>query len=65
MNDLVRPLIQRLQEIIPVNGEALAETVWDIVGPVCETGDFLGKGRALKISKAIYWLYVIRRLYLP
>ena len=53
MNDLVRPsLYSAWQEIIPVNRRSTAtETVWDIVGPVCETGDFLGKGRALKISQ--------------
>ncbi|MDD4915473.1 MAG: diaminopimelate decarboxylase [Methylococcales bacterium] len=53
MNDLVRPcLYDAWQNIIPVNtvGSA-AEQVWDIVGPVCETGDFLGKDRALKIAE--------------
>jgi diaminopimelate decarboxylase len=53
MNDLVRPsLYGAWQEIIPVDTESdAAEQVWDIVGPVCETGDFLGKGRSLKISE--------------
>ncbi len=53
MNDLVRPsLYSAWQEIIPVNQQTNAlEHVWDIVGPVCETGDFLGKDRALKLSQ--------------
>ena len=53
MNDLVRPsLYGAWQEIIPVNQQSNApERQWDIVGPVCETGDFLGKDRALKLSQ--------------
>ena len=54
MNDLLRPsLYNAWQEIIPVN---IADTrksgakAYDIVGPVCETGDFLGKDRQLNIS---------------
>ena len=52
MNDLVRPsLYNAWQEIIPVslNSNAI-EKEWDIVGPICETGDFLGKQRLLKLS---------------
>ncbi|WP_340124057.1 diaminopimelate decarboxylase [Methylobacter svalbardensis] len=53
MNDLVRPaLYGAWQAIIPVNLQSDAlETTWDIVGPVCETGDFLGKDRVLKIAQ--------------
>jgi len=53
MNDLVRPaLYSAWQEIIPVNQQSNApEQLWDIVGPVCETGDFLGKDRMLKLSQ--------------
>jgi diaminopimelate decarboxylase len=53
MNDLVRPsLYSAWQNIIPVNLQSSAtETTWDIVGPVCETGDFLGKERLLKIAQ--------------
>lgn len=51
MNDLMRPaLYQAWQKIIPViprQGKAL---VYDVVGPVCETGDFLGKDRELTIE---------------
>ncbi len=53
MNDLVRPsLYSAWQAIIPVNLVSDAvEQHWDIVGPVCETGDFLGKDRALKLAQ--------------
>ncbi|MGZ8137107.1 MAG: diaminopimelate decarboxylase, partial [Methylococcaceae bacterium] len=53
MNDLVRPsLYSAWQNIIPVNLQSSApEMHWDIVGPVCETGDFLGKDRALKLTQ--------------
>ncbi len=52
MNDLVRPsLYNAWQEIIPVSLISTAiEKEWDIVGPICETGDFLGKQRLLKLS---------------
>lgn len=57
MNDLVRPsLYGAWQDIIPVKRkealtESTAERLWDIVGPVCETGDFLGKNRALSLAQ--------------
>lgn len=53
MNDLVRPsLYGAWQDIIPVTlGSNAEKKQWDIVGPVCETGDFLGKDRVLKISQ--------------
>ncbi len=53
MNDLVRPsLYSAWQDIVPVNKEnSVAEKTWDIVGPVCETGDFLGKDRSLSLSQ--------------
>ena len=52
MNDLLRPaLYQAVQEIVPVRRrDDIAVQVWDIVGPVCETGDFLGKGRSLALA---------------
>ncbi len=53
MNDLMRPaLYQSWQNIIPVNLQSDADSVnYDIVGPVCETGDFLGKDRELAINE--------------
>ncbi len=52
MNDLLRPaLYQSWQEIIPVvHKSALTPAHYDIVGPICETGDFLGKNRLLAIE---------------
>jgi len=53
MNDLMRPaLYSAWQEIIPVIPHKNREPVrYDIVGPVCETGDFLGKQRDLVIDE--------------
>ena len=53
MNDLVRPsLYSSWQAIIPVQlGNEEPEKEWDVVGPVCETGDFLGKERSLALSQ--------------
>ncbi|MGR5559428.1 diaminopimelate decarboxylase [Vibrio fortis] len=52
MNDLMRPaLYQAWQDIVPVvprEGEAVT---YDLVGPICETGDFLGKDRALVLEE--------------
>ncbi len=52
MNDLIRPaLYQAWQDIVVVQPhEAGTTAAWDIVGPVCETGDFLGKGRELTLQ---------------
>lgn len=52
MNDLIRPsLYQAWQNIIPVETrDDIAEQTFDIVGPICETGDFLGKDRELAIT---------------
>jgi len=52
MNDLIRPsLYQAWMDIRPVQpGEAGQRACWDVVGPVCETGDFLGKDRELSLA---------------
>ncbi len=52
MNDLIRPaLYQAYQEIVPVTPRIDGlESSWDLVGPVCETGDFLGKDRKLNLK---------------
>ncbi len=48
MNDLIRPtLYEAHHDIVPVNHSNLAPITADIVGPVCETGDYLAKGRTL------------------
>lgn len=53
MNDLLRPsLYQAWMDIVPVQerSPAAAQT-YDVVGPVCETGDWLGKDRELAIAE--------------
>ena len=52
MNDLLRPaLYSAWQKIIPVKEESTAKLhTYDVVGPVCETGDFIGKDRELAIE---------------
>ncbi|MBX3445248.1 MAG: diaminopimelate decarboxylase [Parvibaculaceae bacterium] len=54
MNDLIRPtLYDAFHEIRPVAAPHDAERiVYDVVGPVCETGDFFAKGRELPRLKA-------------
>lgn len=48
MNDNIRPaLYQAWQDIRPVHNKSGVTQQWDLVGPVCETGDFLGKDRTL------------------
>jgi diaminopimelate decarboxylase len=53
MNDMIRPaLYQAWLDIQPVaRNPAVAAARWDVVGPVCETGDFLGKDRELGIAR--------------
>ena len=53
MNDMLRPaLYQAWMDIQPVQRQSGGQlTTWDVVGPVCETGDFLGKGRELSLSQ--------------
>ena len=51
MNDLLRPaLYGAWQEIIPVNRRQGDGITYDVVGPVCESSDFLGKERVLCIK---------------
>ena len=53
MNDMIRPaLYEAYMQIIEVNRPLAAEkSVYDVVGPICETSDFLGKQRELAISE--------------
>ena len=54
MNDLIRPaLYQAEMAVIPVDNKQdndKKESSWDIVGAVCETGDFLAKKRLLSLA---------------
>ena len=59
MNDLMRPaLYEAWHDILPVAKKSCAQAVYDVVGPVCETGDFLGKDRALAVEPGD-WLAVM------
>lgn len=53
MNDMIRPaLYQAWLDIRPVAENSEGQTAtWDVVGPVCETGDFLGKNRELTLAQ--------------
>ncbi len=51
MNDLARPaLYDAWHDILPVTPRAGETKPWEIVGPVCESGDFLGRGRPLALA---------------
>ena len=55
MNDLIRPaLYSAWQEIIPVIQNNAVSKNYDVVGPICETGDFLGKSRDLAVNTGDY-----------
>ena len=53
MNDNIRPaLYQAWQDVLPLEQNNTAtEQTWDLVGPVCETGDFIAKDRALALAE--------------
>ena len=53
MNDLIRPsLYGAWQEIIRVDADSDAEEkIYDVVGAICESSDFLGKERALRLRQ--------------
>ena len=56
MNDLLRPAFYNAyHQVLPVRENAQGvEANWDLVGPICETGDFLAKDRALSLSEGDY-----------
>ena len=48
MNDLIRPALYHAHhEIVPVRKNALPPITVDVVGPICESGDFLARGRQM------------------
>ncbi|MBS7422939.1 diaminopimelate decarboxylase [Pseudomonas syringae] len=52
MNDLIRPaLYQAWMDVTAVRPRDSEPRVYDIVGPICETGDFLAKGRELALAE--------------
>jgi diaminopimelate decarboxylase len=51
MNDLMRPaMYEAYHAIVPVLTKNITSHTYDVVGPVCETGDWLGKNRDLAID---------------
>jgi diaminopimelate decarboxylase len=52
MNDLMRPaLYDAWQDIVPVNKDLERDIdLYDVVGPICESGDFLGRDRELGVE---------------
>ena len=51
MNDLMRPaLYDAWHDIVPVRSRSGTPATYDVVGPVCESGDFLGLGRSLVLQ---------------
>ena len=52
MNDLPRPaMYQAFHQIVPLKPRAEAPVTWDVVGPVCESGDWIGLERALTVQQ--------------
>ncbi|OUD15506.1 diaminopimelate decarboxylase [Thioflexithrix psekupsensis] len=55
MNDLIRPALygawQRIEPVFVADTPSADPLCYDIVGPVCETGDFLGKDRYLRVNE--------------
>ena len=51
MNDLPRPAMyqafHRIEPVVPRSGDGMT---WDVVGPVCESGDWIGRDRALNVQ---------------
>jgi len=52
MNDLVRPaMYEAWHRVLPVIEHDIAEETYDVVGPVCESSDWLARSRALAIEE--------------
>ncbi len=57
MNDLLRPsFYNAYHQVLPMNEKNTTgiKANWDLVGPICETGDFLAKNRDLSLSEGDY-----------
>ncbi|MDZ4073663.1 MAG: diaminopimelate decarboxylase [Hylemonella sp.] len=51
MNDLPRPaMYEAYHQIVPLAPRAGTSATWDVVGPVCESGDWLGRDRSLNVQ---------------
>lgn len=53
MNDLIRPaLYDAWHEVVPlIQSSSAPALVWDLVGPICESGDWLARGRRLELAE--------------
>lgn len=52
MNDLARPaLYDAYHQIVPVTKRRSRKVIADVVGPICESGDYLARGRSLEMPK--------------
>jgi diaminopimelate decarboxylase len=59
MNDLIRPSLYRSHhEILPLNHAPDTPLIADVVGPICETGDFLARDRELPDVQAGHYLAI-------
>jgi diaminopimelate decarboxylase len=56
MNDLLRPAFYNAyHQVLPISETSKGiNAKWDLVGPICETGDFLAKNRQLSLSAGDY-----------
>ena len=52
MNDLPRPaMYQAYHQIVPIKPRATAPETWEVVGPICESGDWIGHDRDLSVQQ--------------
>lgn len=52
MNDLPRPaMYQAYHQIVPLKARAMATETWEVVGPICESGDWIGHDRDLSVQQ--------------
>lgn len=52
MNDLPRPaMYQAYHQIVPLKARAMATETWEVVGPICESGDWIGHDRDLNVQQ--------------
>jgi diaminopimelate decarboxylase len=55
MTELMRPaLYEAYHAIVPIQAKKLPHQTYDVVGPVCESGDWLGRDRTLAIAEGDY-----------
>jgi len=51
MNDLPRPaMYQAFHRIVPLTSNPATPTLYDVVGPICESGDWIGRDRSLAVT---------------